>query len=106
MPVVLPEDVDRQSVIERLRDAGIQTSNHYPAAHRFSFYRTRFPSVCLPQTEEFARRELTLPLHPRMDARQVERVVSALASALVHYTPMELLNDSRSGARADQPARA
>jgi dTDP-4-amino-4,6-dideoxygalactose transaminase len=83
MPVVLPECVDRRHVIDELRDAGIQTSNHYPPVHEFSFYRSRFPSVRLPITEEFGRRQLTLPLHPRMDERQVERVVGALASAAV-----------------------
>ena len=84
MPVVLPEEADRQKVIDALRDVGIQTSNHYPAAHRLSFYRDRFPSVRLPQTEEYARRQLTLPLHPRMDASHVDRVATALTTALMH----------------------
>jgi dTDP-4-amino-4,6-dideoxygalactose transaminase len=84
MPVVLPEEADRQKVIDALRDVGIQTSNHYPAAHRLSFYRDRFPSVHLPQTEEYARRQLTLPLHPRMDASHVDRVATALKTALMH----------------------
>ncbi len=84
MPIVLPEDADRQSVIDGLRDAGIQTSNHYPPVHQLSFYRSHFPSGRLPRTEEFARRELTLPLHPRMEEWQVERVASALANLLYH----------------------
>lgn len=82
MSVVLPEDADRQLIIDQMRDAGIQTSNHYPAAHWFSFYRSRFPSVLLPQTERYSQRQLTLPLHPRMDEGQVDQVVSALANAL------------------------
>ena len=82
MSILLPEAVERQAVIDALWDVGIQTSNHYPAAHRFSFYRRRFPSVQLPLTEEFARRQLTLPLHPKMDERHVEHVVSALANIL------------------------
>ncbi|HEU4660832.1 MAG TPA: DegT/DnrJ/EryC1/StrS aminotransferase family protein [Pseudolabrys sp.] len=84
MPVVLPKRSDRQKVIDILRGVGIQTSNHYPAVHQLTFYRNRFSSVCLPQTEEYARRELTLPLHPRMNARDVERVVSSLSGALMH----------------------
>jgi dTDP-4-amino-4,6-dideoxygalactose transaminase len=82
MSIILPEGVERQAVIDGLRDVGIQTSNHYPAAHRFSFYRHRFPSVRLPRTEGFAQRQLTLPLHAKMDERQVEHVVSALAGVL------------------------
>lgn len=82
MPIVLPEEADRGRVIDRLRDVEIQTSNHYPPIHRLSFYRSRFPSVFLPRTERFAQRELTIPLHPRMERRQVENVVTALASAV------------------------
>jgi dTDP-4-amino-4,6-dideoxygalactose transaminase len=84
MPVVLPENVDRQRVIDRLRDAGIQTSNHYPPIHRLSYYCSRFPRVSLPRTEDFAQRELTIPLHPKMKEWQVESVVMALAHAVNH----------------------
>jgi dTDP-4-amino-4,6-dideoxygalactose transaminase len=84
MPVVLPRDVDRQSVVARLRDAEIQTTIHYPPAHRLSFYRRRAPSVHLPLTDDFAGRQLTLPLHPRMETQHVESVVTALANALQH----------------------
>lgn len=82
MAVVLPEGADRQHIIDHMREAGVQTSNHYPAAHQFSFYRTRFPSVRLPQTEQYAARQLTLPLHPRMNEGHVDQVVSALANAM------------------------
>ena len=33
-------------------------------------------------TEEYSRRELTLPLHPKMDQLDVEKVVGALGHAL------------------------
>jgi len=39
-------------------------------------------------TEDMARRELTLPLHPRMTASDVERVVEALSAALAAEYPM------------------
>jgi dTDP-4-amino-4,6-dideoxygalactose transaminase len=82
MPIILPEGVDRHVVARELRDRGIQTSNHYPAAHRLSFYRRQFPSVELPRTEQFAAREVTLPLHPGMEEWQPERVAMALATVL------------------------
>ena len=47
-----------------------------------SYYRKRGPSIRLPLTEEFHRRELTLPLHPKMEDADVQRVVQALESAL------------------------
>lgn len=82
LPIILPRDSDRQLVANRMRAAGIQTSFHYPPIHRFSWYQSRFPSVVLPTTEEFCRRELTLPLHPKMEERDVETVAAALAEAL------------------------
>src|SRR6202140_5399633 len=82
MPVVLPTAINRQAVIDRLRKRGIQTTVHYPPAHRLTLYNDLYPDSHLPQTEEFARRELTLPLHPRMTPETVELVVNSLAAAL------------------------
>jgi len=84
MPIVLPREHDRQSVISHLKDANIQTTIHYPPAHRLSLYQNLFPSVKLEKTEEFSQRELTLPLHPMMGEDDVSRVVAALGRALAH----------------------
>jgi dTDP-4-amino-4,6-dideoxygalactose transaminase len=82
LPVILPEGADRQRVADRLRDAGIRTTVHYPPIHQFSWYQSRFPSVSLPRTEAFCRRELTLPLHPKLEEQDVDRVVHALVEAV------------------------
>jgi dTDP-4-amino-4,6-dideoxygalactose transaminase len=82
LPAVLPAGTDRDAVMRRMREAGVQTTVHYPPIHRLSFYRQRSPEACLPRTEDFARRELTLPLHPKLGDGDVETVVAALAAAL------------------------
>jgi dTDP-4-amino-4,6-dideoxygalactose transaminase len=82
MPVVLPAQAGRQAVIDGLRSRGIQTTVHYPPVHRLSFYNGLCPSCHLAQTEDFARRELTLPLHPQMSPAVVEFVVRSLAESL------------------------
>jgi dTDP-4-amino-4,6-dideoxygalactose transaminase len=82
MPILLPADTDRDQVIASLRADNIQTSIHYPPIHKFSFYKTLMPQLTLQKTEEFARRELTLPLHPAMHDHDIERVVRSLAVAL------------------------
>ncbi|MGO4672186.1 DegT/DnrJ/EryC1/StrS family aminotransferase [Bosea sp. 2YAB26] len=82
MPVVLPAGVVRQEVIDHLRENGIQTTIHYPPVHLMTLYRELCPGVQLPRTEDFALRELTLPLHPRMEAETVELVVDTLARAV------------------------
>jgi dTDP-4-amino-4,6-dideoxygalactose transaminase len=82
MPVVLPPAINRQAAIDRLRRDGVQTTVHYPPVHRLAFYKDICPPCTLPRTEEFARRELTLPLHPRMTPASVGFVVNSLAAAL------------------------
>jgi dTDP-4-amino-4,6-dideoxygalactose transaminase len=82
MPVLLPAHADRQTVIDTLAERGIQTTIHYPPVHRLSFYRAQDSTLALPTTEAFADRELTLPLHPRMNQQDVRRVVTALREAL------------------------
>lgn len=82
MPLILPVGTDRQLVADRLREAGIRATVHYPPVHQLSWYENRFPAVRLPVTEEFCRRELTVPLHPKMADSDVETVVRALAQAI------------------------
>ncbi|MFM8323107.1 MAG: DegT/DnrJ/EryC1/StrS family aminotransferase, partial [Chloroflexota bacterium] len=81
-PALLPDGVDRKAFIDQLRAAGVQTSIHYPPIHQFSYYRQRCPGVSLPRTEAVARREITLPLYPGMDAAAFELVVETVKAAL------------------------
>lgn len=81
-PVILPDGVDRLSVMEGLVDAGIQTSVHYPAVHTFSYYRKLFPDLSLPVAEELTRRELSLPLYPQMGQEKVGLVAERLRKLL------------------------
>jgi dTDP-4-amino-4,6-dideoxygalactose transaminase len=82
MPVLLPVNCQRDIVMNALRRSGIQSSIHYPPVHLFSYYRKLYPSVVLPKSEEFCRRELSLPLHPALEEADVERVVTCLRTTL------------------------
>ncbi|WP_433654913.1 aminotransferase class I/II-fold pyridoxal phosphate-dependent enzyme [Nocardia sp. CA-128927] len=85
MAVLLPVGVDRDAVRTALRDAGIQTSMHYPPTHQFSFYRHNVDSARrpLPITESIAGRLLTLPLHARMSEQDVALVVDRLSDTII-----------------------
>jgi dTDP-4-amino-4,6-dideoxygalactose transaminase len=78
--VVLPAGVDRDAVAAELREAGIQTSVHYPPTHSFSAYRGARADVA--RTESLAGRLLTLPLYPHLEPAEVDLVCDALAAAL------------------------
>jgi dTDP-4-amino-4,6-dideoxygalactose transaminase len=82
LPILLPGGTDRARIMGLLHERGVQTTIHYPPIHRLTWYRERYPGVCLPIAEEFARRELTLPLHPKLTTRQVDMVSSALLEIL------------------------
>lgn len=84
LPALLPPGVDRNQVMEQLKNQGIQTSNHYPPIHLFSIYHPPQgeKSPTLPVTEEAALREITLPLYPAMTPENVRTVVSAIRDAL------------------------
>lgn len=83
-PVLLPAGADRDAVAASMMGQGVQTSIHYPPVHTLSRYRSRWPDLRLPLSEEFHRRELTLPLHPGMSDDDVDRVAVALEAALDH----------------------
>lgn len=70
-PVVLAHGTvkDRDRLREQLSQAGIQTSIHYPAIHRFSIYQ-EFTRT-LPQTEYVTDNEFTLPMYGRLNKEQV-----------------------------------
>jgi dTDP-4-amino-4,6-dideoxygalactose transaminase len=82
MPVLLPAGCRREKVMDILRRSGIQSSIHYPPVHQFSYYRRRYPGAVLATSEEFCRRELSLPLHPALEGADVDRIVTCLQSAL------------------------
>lgn len=82
LPILLPTQVKRQAFMDAMRQAGVQTSIHYPPIHQFSYYRRRYQDISLPQTEAAAAREVTLPLYPTMRDEDVHYVLEAVAAAL------------------------
>lgn len=84
-PVLLSENIERDSLMEYLRGQGIQTSIHYPPVHLFSYYKKLgLSEPDLPLTEYVGRREVTLPLFPTMGAGDVEYVVKAIQGYLAN----------------------
>jgi dTDP-4-amino-4,6-dideoxygalactose transaminase len=83
-PILVTPPVDRNSLMVRLKDFGIQTSVHYPPIHLFSFYRKRFGFKIgmLPKTEDVSRREVTLPLHPRMNEKDVKWIAKKVRAVI------------------------
>lgn len=83
MPIVLDnaDDTRRDSIRERLHSCGIQTSVHYPAAHRFSVFQEYFDGE-LPLTEYVTGAELTLPMYAALSKEEVRYIAETLKKAV------------------------
>ncbi len=79
---LVPEGLSRDDVRERMREAGIQTSVHYPPIHRFSAYADLGSRRELPRTDDVAARIVTLPLYPHMSDDDIGLVASSLVDAV------------------------
>lgn len=79
-PILLPEKFNRNELIDRFKEKGIQTSIHYPPIHLFTHYLNifGFKEGLLPKTEFVGKHEITLPLHPNMDKEDVRYIVENL----------------------------
>jgi dTDP-4-amino-4,6-dideoxygalactose transaminase len=72
-PILLDKNVDRKKFMRFLKREGIQTSIHYPPIHEFSYYQRslRTNRNKLPLTEHVGRHEVTLPLHPLLQEKDI-----------------------------------
>ncbi len=70
----------RDAIRTRIHEAGIQTSVHYPAIHRFSIYKDY--SVSLPQTEYVTDNEITLPMYAALTDEQIDYICEVYDHAI------------------------
>jgi perosamine synthetase len=82
--VQLPRGVDRDGVVRKLGELGVQGKPYLPAIHLMSFYRERFGhrEGEFPVCEDVAARSLALPFFPGLGESGVARVVEALKDSL------------------------
>lgn len=83
-PILLADEPARNAVQQHLYEQKIQTSHHYTPIHLFTYYQQNVESarLSLPMTEDYARRELTLPLHPGLSEADIDRIVDAVREGI------------------------
>ena len=79
MVVLAPSAVVRAKAIQELREAGIQTSMHYPCVSDFEAFRI-WRTDAVGHSRDFAKRAITLPIFPTLTKDQVEKVVAIIKS--------------------------
>jgi perosamine synthetase len=82
--VALPRGVDREAVIAKLTERGVQTARYLPCIHLQAYMQERFGyrvGLC-PVAEEIASRTLAIPFHARLEEDDQAYVADALRDAL------------------------
>jgi perosamine synthetase len=77
--VLLPEQVDRDEIMQRMLNDGVETRPVFCCAHQMPMYDS---SLSMPVAEEISRRGISLPSHPQMTEREVNRVIQVLRAAI------------------------
>jgi perosamine synthetase len=86
--VRLADEVDRDAVINRLRERGIDSKDYLPSIHLFPHLRELgYREGQFPVAEAASAHSLALPFFPQMAEAQVERVCAELAAAVDASAP-------------------
>ena len=82
--VMLDEAIDRDWVIDRMREEGIETTLGTYSMHLQPYFRERFglPDAQLPVATRAHHSALTLPLYPQLTADEVHTVCTKLATVI------------------------
>jgi perosamine synthetase len=81
--VRLADEVDRDAVIRRLRERGIDSKDYLPSIHLFPHIRELgYREGQFPIAEAASAHSIALPFFPAMSEAQVERVCAELAAAV------------------------
>lgn len=71
----------RDSFRNRVHEAGIQTSVHYPAVHRFSSFQDVYTE--LPITDLYCETTLTLPMYAKLSCSQLDEIAKVALEHIV-----------------------
>jgi perosamine synthetase len=72
--------LDRDHLVQELRGMGIETAVHYPKTLTEQPALREYVKHSCPVAEELSRRVFSIPIHPFMSERDMERVVLGLRS--------------------------
>jgi len=79
--------VDRDAILEALRDEGIGTGVHFISLHQQPYYQQAhgYRDGQFPVAEDISRRTLSLPLSAKLTDGEVDRVIEAFRKVLTRY---------------------
>ncbi|MEK8090576.1 DegT/DnrJ/EryC1/StrS family aminotransferase [Thermithiobacillus plumbiphilus] len=92
LPVRLASRLSAAALVEGAASDGVELRRYYnPPLHRSTLFAPYASGVSLPHTEALSESMICLPVHSRMEAKTIERVLAALRKNLC-----PVLNSSKS----------
>lgn len=80
--ITLPTKKERDRLLDRLRENGIQASFHYDGLHRSAWYTRHYEPVALPNAERYGDCLLRLPLYYDLTLEEVKFVLDQVYDAV------------------------
>ena len=82
--ITLPEGVDRQTVQDQLKEAGVPTAIYYPMGMHQQKPYAHYPVAKgrLTVTENLCHRVLALPMHPYLETDAQDHIIASVKNAV------------------------
>jgi dTDP-4-amino-4,6-dideoxygalactose transaminase len=80
MVAVAPDAETRQAVAGALREAGMQTSLHYPCITEFTAFEN-YAGAPVPHSRAYARRTISLPMYPGLREEDVAMICAVITGS-------------------------
>jgi perosamine synthetase len=80
--VTVSPDIDRDGVIEYLRENGVSSKVYWdPCVHQSEAYRDDYAGTDLTNTEDIYQRVLSLPIHPELSDKEADHIIQRVRDA-------------------------
>lgn len=84
--IILPEKLDRDIFIRKLKDVNIGSSVHFIPLHQHSYFKNRFLEIEFPNANRIYKRILSIPMFPSMTDEDVEYVIDHINKIIRRMT--------------------
>lgn len=87
-PIIIKTEklkINRDTIIQKLKEKNIFTSVHYIPCHKFDFYKKKFKKYRLPNTNYVFERILSLPFHNKLSKNDISYISNTLKKIILDH---------------------
>jgi dTDP-4-amino-4,6-dideoxygalactose transaminase len=78
--------IERDEFMDVMEKHGVGTAVHFPAIHKFTYFKKLFKDISLPVTENFCNNTVSLPFTPYLTSEEVFIIAHTVKKVLKKYT--------------------